>query len=40
MTIGSERLGLRIVRGRLSRRGIFHTNQPCIFFLVNGRRRP
>jgi hypothetical protein len=39
MTIGTEKLGLRITRGRLGRKGRFHENQPCIFLLWRGRRK-
>lgn len=40
ITIGTERFGLRITKGRLDRHGRFHNWQPCIFFLVNGKRKP
>lgn len=39
MTIGTETLGLRITKGRFSRRGKWHPHQPCIFLLINGKRR-
>ncbi len=38
MTIGNERLGLRITKGRLSRKGKWHEWQPCVFLLYKGRR--
>jgi hypothetical protein len=40
MTIGTERFGIRITRGRLDRKGKWHPNQPCVFALVQGKRRP
>jgi len=40
MTIGTERAGLRIIKGRLDRHGRWHDNQPCIFWLWHGRRYP
>ncbi len=33
LTIGSERAGVRITRGRLSRRAVWHDRQPCVFLL-------
>ena len=38
ITIGNERFGLRITKGRLSRRGKWHSWQPCVFWLVKGKR--
>jgi hypothetical protein len=38
MTIGTERLGLRIARGHLDRHGKFHDNWPNIFVLWRHRR--
>lgn len=38
MTIGTEKFGLRITRGKLDRHGRFHDNRPCVFLLVGGRR--
>jgi hypothetical protein len=38
MTIGTERAGVRITRGRLSHRGKWHPWQPCVFMLWKGRR--
>jgi hypothetical protein len=38
LTIGTERAGLRVTRGRLSRRGRWHPWQPCVFLLWRGRR--
>jgi len=38
MTIGNERFGLRITKGRMGRNGKFHPFQPCVFWLVNGKR--
>ena len=40
MTIGTERFGLRITKGRMGRKGQWHPNQPCVFWLINGRRWP
>jgi hypothetical protein len=40
LTIGYPRiLALRIARGRLDRRGVYHPNQPCVFFIAGGKRR-
>jgi len=37
--IGQEHTrALRITMGRLSRRGTFHRWQPCVFWIVDGRR--
>lgn len=38
VTVGSERAGLRVTRGRLGRRGRFRDWQPCVFLLWRGRR--
>jgi hypothetical protein len=38
MTIGTERLGIRITKGRLDRSGHYHPDQPCIFLLWKGKR--
>jgi hypothetical protein len=38
MTIGNERFGLRITRGRLGRKGRWNPYQPCVFWLVRGKR--
>jgi hypothetical protein len=38
MTIGTESLGVRVVRGRLNRNGVWRQWQPCIFLLLRGRR--
>ena len=38
LTLGTERFGLRITRGHLSRRAVFHDNWPDVFFLFRGRR--
>lgn len=41
LTIGLPRyLALRITRGRLDRSGTYNPNQPCVFFIVGGKRRP
>lgn len=38
LTLGSERYGLRVARGRLDRRGKWHGNRPDVFLLWRGRR--
>lgn len=38
MTLGTQRLGLRITRGKIDRHGWFHPNRPCVFVLWRGRR--
>jgi hypothetical protein len=38
LTIGTEKLGIRITKGRLSRRGRWHGRSPCVFLLWRGRR--
>lgn len=38
MTIGTDRFGLRITRGKLNKNGTFHDNWPCVFVLWRGRR--
>lgn len=38
VTIGTVQCGLRITKGRLSRRGRWHGWQPCIFFLWKGKK--
>jgi hypothetical protein len=38
LTLGTERAGVRVTRGRLSRRGRFHRWQPDVFLLWRGRR--
>ena len=40
LTIGNEEgRALRITRGRLDKRGRWHAWQPCIFLIVDGKRR-
>ncbi len=38
MTIGNERLGLRITKGRLTKKGKWHERQPNVFLLWKGKR--
>lgn len=38
MTIGSERLGLRILKGREGGNGQWHPYQPTVFVMFNQRR--
>lgn len=38
LTLGTEHAGLRVTRGRLSRKGQFHDWQPDVFLLWRGRR--
>lgn len=39
LTIGNpNKRALRITRGRLGKRGKWHAWQPCIFWIVKGRR--
>ena len=37
-TIGNERAGVRVTKGRLDRRGKWHPWQPCVFLLWKGGR--
>jgi hypothetical protein len=39
MTIGTERLGIRITKGRLDRYGRWHPWQPCVFLLWKDKRK-
>lgn len=41
LTVGSPARGLclRITMGRIGRKGKYHPRQPCIFFIIGGRRR-
>jgi hypothetical protein len=37
-TLGTERAGIRVTRGTISRHGVWHPWRPCVFLLWRGRR--